>query len=254
MQTSPGPNLQAGVIIIGNEILSGRTQDVNLSFLGRKLNSLGIQLAEGRIIPDVEPVIVETINTFRQSYTYVFTTGGIGPTHDDITTKAVGKAFNREVKLHDGAMARLNRRYEDHDLTEARIKMAHIPENAELIDNPVSDAPGFSIDNVFVLAGVPEIMRAMFDNIAPRLRTGKPIVSQTVRCYLGEGVIAAGLEAIQTAHPSIDIGSYPYWQKKYAGTSVVARGINEEELAVVVQKIAKLIRDFGQDPIFEPKD
>ncbi|HSK39399.1 MAG TPA: competence/damage-inducible protein A, partial [Arenibaculum sp.] len=188
----------AAVIVIGNEILSGRTQDANLGYMARRLTELGIRLREARVIADDPDEIVAAVNALRSRYDHVFTTGGIGPTHDDITSGCVAKAFGVELERNAEAVRRLEAHYGDPSmLNAARLRMAEIPVGATLIDNPVSAAPGFRIGNVHVLAGVPSIMRAMFDGIAPGLRGGPPIHARTVSCALAEGTLAEGLGALQ---------------------------------------------------------
>jgi molybdenum cofactor synthesis domain-containing protein len=202
----------ACLIIIGNEILSGRTQDKNLAHLALKLNEAGIQLREVRVVPDVEQTIVDAINTVRVQYDYVFTTGGIGPTHDDITSASVAKAFGVAMHRHPDAEAALRAHYSVDDINEARLKMADVPMGSELIPNAVSTAPGFRIGNVFVMAGVPKIMQAMLDAIIPHLKGGATVLSASVATNLLEGTIAAGLTDIQNRYMDIDIGSYPTYE------------------------------------------
>jgi molybdenum cofactor synthesis domain-containing protein len=220
----------AAFIIIGNEILLGRTQDKNLNYVALKLSSIGIQLCEARIIADHEPTIIETINTLRKQYHYIFTSGGIGPTHDDITTQAVAKAFGVAVLRDLEAEKRLRAHYKAEDINAARLKMADIPDGAQLIDNPVSAAPGFYIDNVFVMAGVPRIMQAMCDFIIPLLKGGDKISSKTLSVFITEGYIAEQLTKIQQQHPDVEIGSYPFIRDGRLGTSLVVRGYHIDAL------------------------
>ncbi len=241
----------ACLLIIGNEILSGRTQDANLPYLAKRLNELGIRLKEVRVVADDEPAIVKAVNETRAQHDYVFTTGGIGPTHDDITSGCVAKAFGTELERNAEAVRRLERHYPPGGLNEARLRMAEVPVGATLIDNPVSTAPGFRIGNVFVLAGVPRIMQAMFEGIAPSLVGGKPVMTRSVSCTLGEGVLAKGLGEIQARHPAVDIGSYPYYRVGGFGVSLVARGTEEDELAAVVDEIAALVTGLGATPQFD---
>lgn len=245
----------AAVCIIGNEILSGRTQDKNVAFLGEQLNDLGIRLCEVRIIRDDETEIVETVRALSARYTYVFTSGGIGPTHDDITTDCVGKAFGAEVVLNDEAMRRLTAHYAGSgiDFNEARRRMARIPVGATLIDNPVSAAPGFILGNVHVMAGVPRIMQAMFEGLKSALTGGARVLSRTVACTIGEGTVAAGLGAIQARYPEIEIGSYPYFRAGSFGTSLVLRGADAGRLDAAVEEVRALVRSLGAEPI-EPRD
>jgi molybdenum cofactor synthesis domain-containing protein len=213
----------AALIIIGNEILSGRTQDKNLSHIALKLNDAGVQLREVRVIPDIEDTIVDTVNTLRAAHDYVFTTGGIGPTHDDITTAAIAKAFGVAVIRHPEAEKILRAHYTGGQINDARLKMADVPEGAQLLDNPVSSAPGFRIGNVYVMAGVPRIMQAMLDAILPELKGGAPVLTLTITTDLPEGDIAAGLTDIQNRYMDIDIGSYPMYKMGSFSTSLVLR-------------------------------
>ncbi len=213
----------AALVVIGNEILSGRTVDANLPYLARELNALGIPLLEARIVPDVEVRIVEAVNVCRTRYTYLFTTGGIGPTHDDITAAAVARAFDRRLLRHPEAERRLRAYYPPEKINEARLKMAEMPEGAELIDNPISTAPGFRIDNVFVLAGIPRVMQAMFEGIRHRLAGGPPILSRSLTLMAPEGDVAALLATVQRDFPEVEIGSYPFFTFARPGTSIVFR-------------------------------
>ena len=239
----------ACALIIGNEVLSGRTKDANLNYMARRLAELGIRLAEARVIPDVEPVIVEAVNETRRKYDYVFTTGGIGPTHDDITCACVAKAFGVGVVRHPDAVALLKSYIPPERLNEARLKMADVPDGAELIVNPVSRAPGFRMGNVFVMAGVPSIMRAMFDGFAPHLVGGDKVMSRAVACYLAEGTVAQGLSEIQGRHPEVDIGSYPFFNTGKYGCTLISRSANAKSLEAVVEQIRTLIRTNGGEPI-----
>lgn len=241
--------VSAAVLIIGNEILSGRTQDVNLAFLASELNKLGIRVLEARVIPDIEAEIVAAVNHCRQRYDHVFTTGGIGPTHDDITSPSIAKAFGVPWVRHPEAVALLRRHYTDDTLNEARLRMATVPQGSRLIDNPVSTAPGFQIENVYVLAGVPSIMRAMFDGLKGGLKGGRPVASVTVSTFLGEGTIAKGLGELQAAFAQLDLGSYPFFRHGKFGTSLVARGTDAAALARCAEGLRQLIRDHGETPI-----
>jgi molybdenum cofactor synthesis domain-containing protein len=221
----------ACLIIIGNEILSGRTQDKNLSWLSQRLNEVGVRMVHMRVIPDVEDIIVATVNEVRAQYDYIFTTGGIGPTHDDITSACIAKAFGVKFGRNPEAEKRLRAYYKPEDINEARLRMADIPEGAELIDNPVSTAPGFKLGNVYVLAGVPRIMQAMIDGIIHTFKGGLPVLSETLSFWLPEGVIAEGVTAIQAAFPEVEIGSYPMIKDERLATSLVLRSDNAEILA-----------------------
>ncbi len=241
----------AAVLIIGNEILSGRTQDVNLAYLGSQLNAVGIRLREARVVADEEDEIVRAVNECRARYDYVFTTGGIGPTHDDITAACVAKAFGLPLVRNPEAVAVLERHYPPGQLNEARLRMASTPLGATLIANPVSAAPGFQIDNVFVMAGVPSIMRAMFDGLKHRLAGGAPMLSATVVTDLGEGVIAKDLAALQGRYGDVEIGSYPWFRAGRFGTSLVLRGTDAARLAAAAEEVRALIRALGGEPIDE---
>ena len=236
----PDP-ITACLIIICNEILSGRTQDANLAIVGKKCDTLGILLTEARVIADVEADIVETVNTCRRLFTYVFTTGGIGPTHDDITAAAVARAFNVEVVRNEEAVNAMDRYYEPRRLTEARLKMADIPEGARLIDNPVSGAPGFQLENVFVLPGVPSIMDAMFDGLTDRLVGGDPVLTDNITTNLLESEIAAGLGVLQEKYPDVSMGSYPYFRKGKLGVNLVLRGTDAGRMNAAADELVTTI-------------
>ena len=246
------PDVTACVIVIGNEVLSGRTPDANLNYLAKGLNRIGIRLMEARVIPDDEATIVATVNQCRAAFDYVFTTGGIGPTHDDITAAAIAKAFGLKLERNEEALARLRRHYtKPGDLTEARLKMSEMPVGAQLIDNPVSTVPGFQIGNVLVLAGVPAIMQAMFDGVQHRLKTGTPMLSRTVTCGLGEGILAAGLTAIQDQFADVEIGSYPFFRMRRLGVSIVLRATDAERLAAATAAVKALMQSLGDEPAEE---
>ncbi|KAA5603954.1 competence/damage-inducible protein A [Roseospira marina] len=236
----------AALVLIGNEILSGRTQDTNGPYLAQRLGALGILLREIRVVPDVESDIIAAVLALRARFTYVFTTGGIGPTHDDITAASIAAAFDVPVVRHPEAVRRLRAHYGE-DLTEARLKMAEVPEGASLIDNPVSAAPGFRIANVFVLAGVPKIMQAMVESVAPDLTGGPPILSRAVSAAAREGEIAGPLAAIQTRWPAVDLGSYPWAQGGLVGTTLVARGTDPAVLEAVLTDLCAMFDDLGLD-------
>ncbi|HUD52270.1 competence/damage-inducible protein A [Parvibaculum sp.] len=255
---SPGAQLGAAprivtacVVLIGDEILSGRTRDSNLSYISGHLNQIGVQVREARIIPDVEETIVSVINEVRARHDYVFTTGGIGPTHDDITADAIARAFGVPIGPHPEAMAILETHYRETggEFTEARKRMARIPEGASLIANPLSKAPGFQIGNVFVMAGVPMVMQVMLDSLTPRLEGGATMRSRTVSGQIGEGTIAEKLGALQKRYPDVVIGSYPYYRGKIFGTSLVMRGVDAGLLDEVAGEAAALIRGFGIEPV-----
>jgi molybdenum cofactor synthesis domain-containing protein len=238
----------ACVLIIGNEILSGRTQDLNLAFLAKGLNEVGIRLREARVIPDDAAVIVDTINETRRKFDHVFTTGGIGPTHDDITSGCVADAFGVPLILHPEAKRLLESHYPPGGLNEARLRMAHVPEGAVLLPNPISRAPGFRIENVYVLPGVPQIMQAIFSELRHRLRGGARIYSRSVSCGLSEGALAKDLAALQERYADLEIGSYPYFRRSDFGVTLVLRGTDRTRLAEGVAELMALIRGLGGDP------
>ena len=231
----------ACVILIGNEILSGRTEDENLSWLAISLNELGITLAHARVITDDIDIIVSNIRACSGEYDYVFTTGGIGPTHDDITTESIAKAFNVPVIRHKEAEKRILAHYPPADINEARLKMANTPEGAILIDNPISSAPGYQIENVFVMAGVPSIMRSMFDCVKPLLSGGEPMLSRSINVYMSEGVLAQGVTEIDQKFPEVEIGSYPMIQNEKLATALVLRSTSVELLGEAFTAMQKFI-------------
>jgi molybdenum cofactor synthesis domain-containing protein len=253
-QSVTGQIVTACLVVIGNEILSGRTQDANVAYLARGLNEVGVRLREVRVIPDVAETIVETVNEVRRRYDHVFTTGGIGPTHDDITAESVARAFGVKLILHPEARRRLAERFRDRpdELNEARLRMAHVPEGATLIDNLVSTAPGFQIGNVYVLAGVPRIMQAMFDGMKHRLGGGAPVLSRSVASSLFEGTIAAGLAALQERYADIEIGSYPWYRQGRSGVDLVLRGTEAGRLDEAAAAVAAMLRGLGDAPTVEP--
>jgi len=241
-------NPTAGVIIIGNEILSGKTQDTNLQFIGNRLAELGVHLQRAVVIPDIEATIVSTVNDYRARYDYVFTTGGIGPTHDDITSACVAKAFNVALLEDPEAVRRLQRNYKRGELSEARLKMAQVPTGAILIDNPISQAPGFRMDNVFVLAGIPAVARAMFDHVALQIEGGPPIVAASVDGYLAESAIASQLSDIDERFPNVDIGCYPFFRNRRFGANVVARGTDTKAVNQVIDEVFAVMVELGGEP------
>jgi molybdenum cofactor synthesis domain-containing protein len=245
----------AAVLVIGNEILSGRTKDANLNHLATELTTIGVRLMEARVVPDVPEAIIKAVNALRAAYDHVFTTGGIGPTHDDITAECIAKAFGVPLIKDARAVKLLTNHYGEANLTEARLRMAHVPEGATLIDNPISIAPGFQIGNVFVLAGVPAICRAMFDGLKGRLKTGDKVLSVTISGYIGEGVIAKGLGELQDRYRQLDVGSYPFFRQGKFGASFVLRGTEEAALERAADELRALIRTLGAEPIEgDPKE
>jgi len=239
----------ACVLLIGNELLSGKTQDANLKFLAAEMSKLGIRLEEARVIRDDADAIAAHVNECRARYTYVFTTGGIGPTHDDITAEAVAKAFDVELIVDPEAVVRL--KHAGRELNEARLRMARVPAGASLIDNPISAAPGFRIENVFVLAGVPPIAHAMFASLEPVLRRGAVIHSRSTEVFLREGDFALELEQIARAHPDVEIGSYPFARDGRYGASLVVRGTDlatvESVLGEVERAMTRLVESREAD-------
>jgi molybdenum cofactor synthesis domain-containing protein len=250
--SSPSPKLvTACVLLIGDEVLSGRTRDANLAYIAKHLNQIGVQVREARVIPDIEEVIVATVNEVRTRYNYVFTTGGIGPTHDDITADSIARAFGVGIGQNDEAMAILETHYRQTggEFTDARKRMARIPHGASLIPNSLSKAPGFQIGNVFVMAGVPMVMQVMMDALTDRLEGGATMQSRTVSAQIGEGTIAEKLGELQKRYPAVGIGSYPYYRGKVFGTSLVLRGTDPAELDLATGEAVALIKGFGVEPI-----
>jgi molybdenum cofactor synthesis domain-containing protein len=236
----------AALLIIGDEILSGRTKDRNLGFIADFLTALGIDLEEARVVPDVESDIVAAVNALRARYTYLFTTGGIGPTHDDITSDAVAKAFGVAIDHDPRAVAILEAHYDPKMLNEARLRMARIPKGAELIENRISKAPGFRLGNVFVMAGVPQIMQAMLEAVGPFLVGGEPIRSRTVKAYIGEGDLARPLKEIQDRYPDVVMGSYPFEEQGRYGSHLVLRSRNPEVLDKAFRETEKMTESLRQ--------
>ncbi|MFQ6017907.1 MAG: competence/damage-inducible protein A [Kiloniellaceae bacterium] len=240
----PDQPVTAALLIIGNEILSGRTQDANLAYLGRRLDEIGIRLMEVRVIPDAAAAIVAAVNEVRRRFTYVFTTGGIGPTHDDITARCLAEAFGVPLIQNPEARALLEAHYAPGELNDARLRMANTPEGAVLIENPVSHAPGFQIGNVFVMAGSPPVMRAMFESTVHRLTGGTPLVSRAVTVDLPEGVLAEGLDALQKAYPEVEIGSYPFHRAGCFGALLVLRSTAAARLDAAAKALDALIAEL----------
>lgn len=237
----------ACIIVIGNEILSGRTQDSNIGWLARELNDIGVRLMEARVIPDRTEIIVDTVNACRRGFDYVFTTGGIGPTHDDITADAIARAFGVKIERNAEAEALLTRHYGKEKLNAARLKMAEVPAGATLVINPVSAAPGFRIENVFVFAGVPAIMQAMFAAIKHELKGGAKMLSKTVSAYVTESMIAEKLTAIQNQFPEVEIGSYPFMRLGKLGTSLVARATDAAKLENAYAQMKALLQSLAPE-------
>ena len=243
-------NPTACLLVIGNEVLSGRTQDANIKFLAMRLGEIGIPLREVRVIPDVRETIVSTVNEVRAKFDHVFTTGGIGPTHDDITSECIAEAFGVPWEPHPEAWTRMDAHYKPGEFNAARQRMATMPRGATLIDNAISIAPGFTIGNVHVMAGVPRIMQSMFDTLGPTLEGGPPIVAGAVHAAnLAEGKLAAGLEAVQGRYPALDVGSYPYYRPSGNGVALVVKGNDPEAVKAAVAEITALIVSLGHEPI-----
>jgi molybdenum cofactor synthesis domain-containing protein len=242
--------ITAAILVIGDEILSGRTQDTNTNHIARFLGAMGIDLREVRVVQDVEQEIAAALNALRGRYTYVFTTGGIGPTHDDITADAVATAFGVGIDYHPEAMAIMAARYKNpEDFNEMRKRMARIPDTATLIKNSVSGAPGFQIGNVFVMAGVPMVMKAMLEELAPRLRRGAVVHVATVEAHLPEGQIAAALANIQASHKTVSVGSYPFYREAGPGTQLVVRGRIAADVEAAAAQIEDAVRAEGAEPV-----
>ncbi len=239
--------ITASILIIGNEILSGRTQDINIQFIARNLLKTGIILKEVRIVADVKEEIINNLNKLRNSYNYVFTTGGIGPTHDDITSECVSSAFGRKHLINDEAYKLLENHYPKGELNEGRIKMTKMPEGSILIHNPLTIAPGFTIENVYVLPGIPKIMQIMFLSILNTLNSSDPIISETINTNIYESIIAKDLENIQKNSVDCEIGSYPHFdfQKKISGINIVISGIDKTSITKVGDEIILMIKKLG---------
>lgn len=235
----------AALLVIGEEILSGRTRDENTAYIAAYLTRVGISLREVRVVADTEAEIAGAVNELRGRYTYVFTTGGIGPTHDDVTTDAIAKAFDVAVAVHEEAVAAMRQHHADSDLTPARLRMARIPDGAALIHNAVSRAPGYMLENVIVMAGVPRIMQVMLDEVMPRLSKGRPMGSRTVRVDAPEGDVAPPLAALQAAYPEVQIGSYPFFERNRIGTYVVLRDTDEARLDSALRGLWEAIAAQG---------
>ncbi len=242
-------NPTAAIIVIGDEILSGRTKDKNIGWLAEQLGAMGIMLREARIIPDIKQVIIDTVLELSAQCDLVFTSGGIGPTHDDITTDAIASAFGKQVIRHPEAEAVLQKHYQNTDLefNAARQKMADVPMDATLIDNPLSAAPGFILENVHVLPGVPSILQAMFEGLSARLPGGVVMTRITVQCATGEGSIATILADVQAAHDGIFIGSYPWFKPGNFGTAVVISGLDEAVARQAAETVATAVKAFGTE-------
>ena len=241
----------AALLVIGDEILSGRTQDKNVAQVATWLNEQGIRLVEVRVVPDVEGRIVDAVNALRSTYDYLFTTGGIGPTHDDITVDAIAAAFGVPVIVHPGARQILEEYYRNRPggLNDARLRMARVPEGAELIENPTSGAPGVRIGNVFILAGVPNIAASMLAGLSGKLEGGRPVVSVTVGARAAESDVADLLRETEAAHPGVAVGSYPFFKDGRYGANFVIRSEDEELARATGEELAARLREAGFEPM-----
>lgn len=241
-------SLSAAILIIGNEILSGRTLDKNTQYIAEKLGARGVRVVDVRVVPDIENTVVKAVNELRAAVDYLFTTGGIGPTHDDITAQCIAKAVGAEFETNQQAYKILEAHYGIDELTPARARMARMPAGATLVPNPVSAAPGFIIENIHVMAGVPKIMQAMLDHILPTLGHGAVVHAKTVVSKLPESALADALSTLQDAFPDIEIGSYPSFKAGNVGVSVVLRSTDEARLWQAAEQTAQLVRDLGDEP------
>ena len=233
----------AAILIIGNEILSGRTQDTNTSTLSLWLNSIGVRVQEVRIIPDIEDTIVNSVNSLRKIYDYVFTTGGIGPTHDDITAQSIAKAFNLDYEIHKEGYKILEKYYKPGEFNEGRQKMIWMPKNAKLLLNPTSGAPGFSVENVFCLPGVPSILKSMLGGLKNDIVGGEPILSHTINLRTVESEIANSLTKVQDNNKDVEIGSYPFFQAGKLGVSIVIRSEDQNKINICNSQILDFIKE-----------
>ena len=235
--------VNAAILIIGNEILSGRTQDTNTSTLATWLNSIGVKVQEVRVIPDIEKTIVDTLNVLRKENDYVFTTGGIGPTHDDITAESVSKAFGLKYEIHKEAFKILEAYYKPGEFNDGRQKMVKMPENAELILNPTSGAPGFSVENVFCLPGVPSILKSMLGSLKNKIVGGEPVLSHTISLKTVESEIANSLTKVQDQNSDVEIGSYPFFHAGKLGVSIVLRSENQSRIDNCISQVLEFVRE-----------
>ena len=247
--SAPTP-VSAAVLVIGDEILSGRTKDKNIGYIAEYLGRIGVDLSEARVVPDIEAEIVAALNALRARYDYVITTGGIGPTHDDITSECISAAFGLPHEIHPVAYAKMAEAYAPGEFNAARQRMATMPRGASLIETAISRAPGFSIGNVHVMAGVPRIMQAQFESLAPSLAGGLPVISRAVHAVgLLEGLVAAGLADIQARYPQLDLGSYPYYRPdETGGVAIVAKGTDALAAEAAIREVTALMTELGVTP------
>lgn len=243
MVNSNDKNITAATIIIGNEILSGRTLDINTQTIASTLFQLGIKLSESRIVPDQAELIIKAVTELSSKYDYIFTTGGIGPTHDDITSKSMAVAFQLEYVQNQEALEILEKFYSNkrEEITPPRKRMAYMPEGAKLIYNAISGAPGFIINNVFVMAGIPEIMKSMLDSVLPLLRRGEMIHTKNIDIMIGETIIATEFEALQKKYQQVEMGSYPFRKDGNYGTSLVLKSLDQESLGKAYSELKKIL-------------
>ena len=235
--------VNAAILIIGNEILSGRTQDTNTSTLATWLNSIGVIVSEVRVIPDIEKTIIDALNILRKDNNYVFTTGGIGPTHDDITAQSVSKAFGLKYEIHKEAFKILEAYYKPGEFNDGRQKMVKMPENAELILNPTSGAPGFSVENVYCLPGVPSILKSMLGSLKNKIVGGEPVLSHTISLKTVESEIANSLTKVQDQNSDVEIGSYPFFHAGKLGVSIVLRSENKSRIDNCISQVLEFVRE-----------
>ena len=235
--------VNAAILIIGNEILSGRTQDTNTSTLATWLNSIGVIVSEVRVIPDIEKTIIDALNILRKDNNYVFTTGGIGPTHDDITAQSVSKAFDLKYEIHKEAFKILEAYYKPGEFNDGRQKMVKMPENAELILNPTSGAPGFSVENVYCLPGVPSILKSMLGSLKNKIVGGEPVLSHTISLKTVESEIANSLTKVQDQNSDVEIGSYPFFHAGKLGVSIVLRSENQSRIDNCISQVLEFVRE-----------
>lgn len=236
----PMPNPTAAMLVIGDEILSGRTRDTNTNYLACELTKMGIDLKEARVVSDDRDAIIDAVKALSERYDHVFTSGGIGPTHDDITAECIAAAFDKHIDVRDDARALLQAHYDarGQELNEARLRMARIPDDAALIENPVSTAPGFTLGNVHVMAGVPSVFHAMVASVLHQLVGGAPLLSQSLRLMRGEGDVATPLAALAADFPELSIGSYPFQQDGIYGTNIVVRGTDGSQIDAAMTRLA----------------
>ncbi len=237
--------ITAALVVIGDEILSGRTKDRNIGYIADHMTAVGIRLEEVRIVSDVEQHIVDTVNALRSKHDYVFTTGGIGPTHDDITADSIAKAFGVGIDVDPRAVDMMLGRYKERQLNESRLRMARIPDGADLVENSISRTPGFMLENVIVMAGIPEVMQVMLDAVTPKLRTGHKMLTETVDVSLPESEIAQWLGQVQNEYPDVSMGSYPFFTGGTWGANLVFRSTSQERLDKAVRALKSLLTEKG---------